>query len=156
MRVAVPALLAVLFVPLAAEAHGLGVQATVKPGMVRVEVFYDDDTPGSGATVRVFNAANEQILEGTADANGVWEFPAPPPGEYSVRAKTDDGHKSNKETFTVRPADAPPPPEPTTRAVFTGPLKWLLVAAALAMIGLGFTTFYFFVRAMRTKRTPPG
>ena len=58
---------------------------------------------GGALAEQVFK--KNQVLKGTTDAKGVWTFPAPPPGVYTVRA-TADGHAA-KTTFTIVAPDAP-------------------------------------------------
>lgn len=141
--------LAVVFLaPLAAFAHGMSVDVTVKGGEVTVEVYYSDDTPGSGVPVKVFNTTKEVVLEGTTDEKGKWSFPAPSPGEYSVRAKTDDGHAA-RQSFTVT-AD-PPPADAETPTGFRPP-RLLLLGIGLLVLTVGFNLWYWLGRR---KRTPP-
>ena len=147
-------LAALLLAPLAASAHGLMMSdPKVKDGTVTVEVFYDDDTPGADAKMRVLNPAKEVVLEGTADAKGVWTFPAPPPGEYVIRAKTDDGHAAKVELQVPRPTDPPAdPPAGPTRADLTGPTRWLVAGGGVLLIALGFGIFYLYVRHRERRR----
>jgi nickel transport protein len=134
----VAAILLVLALPLAAAAHGLDLEANLKDGRVRVEAYYDDDTPADAAAVTVEDAANVVVLGGTTDAKGVWEFAAPKPGRYVVTVNAGDGHVA-KRTITI-PAPAADREAATisdgpTRAAFTGPMRWVLAAAGVAVIG---------------------
>ena len=146
------ALVGVLLLPLAALAHGMGMDVKVKGGTVSMAVYYDDDTPGAGAKVKVFNAAKEVILEGTTDDQGGWSFPAPPPGEYTVRAKTDDGHAA-KGAFTISadpvPAEAPPTDTPS-RADFTGPRRFIMLGGGLLVLCTLFAGWYWISRRNRS------
>lgn len=147
------ALASVLLVPLVASAHGMGMDVKVKGGTVSMAVYYDDDTPGAGAKVKVFNAAKDVVLEGVTDSEGAWSFPAPPPGEYTVRAKTDDGHAA-KGAFTISadpaPADAAPTGPPPTRADFTGPRRFVMVGGGLLLLCAFFASWYWIGRRKRT------
>lgn len=142
------ALAAVLLLPLVALAHGMGMDVKVSRPTVSIAVYYDDDTPGAGAKVKVFNAAKEVILDGTTDDKGEWSFPAPPPGEYTVRAKTDDGHAAKRE-FTISadpaPADSPPNESPT-RADFTGPRRLVMLGGGLLVLCALFAGWYWIGR----------
>jgi nickel transport protein len=122
--------------PLAAAAHGLDFEPTLKDGRVRVEAYYDDDTPADAAAVTVTDAANVVILEGKTDAKGVWEFAAPPPGRYAVKVNAGDGHVA-KRTITIPEPDgaAGSISDGPTRAAFTGPTRWVLAAVGVAAIG---------------------
>ncbi len=142
------ALAAVVFLPLLAFAHGMVMDVKVSGPTVSIAVTYDDDTPGAGAKVKVLNAAKEVVLEGTTDDQGAWSFPAPPPGEYTVRAVVD-GHAA-KQTFTIPdvppPADAPPVESTTVR-----PPRLLLLGAGVVGIAAVFSLLFLFIR----KRTRP-
>lgn len=143
------AVIAVLVFPLAASAHGMILDVTVSGQTVSVALHYDDDTPAAGAAVKVFNAANEVVAEGTTDAQGEWTFPAPPPGEYLVRAKTDDGHAA-KQSFTIPevppPADAPPVESPAAR-----PPRLLVLGIGLLVLTVGFNLWYWLGRRKRAE-----
>ncbi len=146
------ALAAVLLMPLFAVAHGMGMDVKVKGGIVSIAVYYDDDAPAAGAKVKVVNAAKQVVLEGTTDDKGAWSFPAPPPGEYTVRAKTDDGHGA-KQTFTISAdpvtADAPPADTPS-RADFTGPRRLVMLGGGLLMLCALFAGWYWIGRRKRS------
>ncbi len=90
-----------------ARAHDLN--ATVKVGAdgIRVEVFFEEVVPAEFATVSVSDANGSEVVAGTTDANGVWTFPAPAPGEYLLTAKCI-GHVA-KVKFSI--AGTPPVPE---------------------------------------------
>ncbi len=147
------ALAAVLLLPLVASAHGMAMDVKVSGQTVSIAVFFDDDTPGAGAKVKVFNAAKGVILEGTTDSSGAWSFPNPPPGEYTVRAKTDDGHAAKAE-FTISadptPADASPTGPPPTRADFTGPRRLLMLGGGLVLLCALFAGWYWLGRRKRS------
>lgn len=92
-----------------AMAHDLGVEVQLQGNTVRVEVFFDDGTPGAKARIRVTDANHRVIAEGQADAAGTWSFPKPTPGTFRLTADTGDGHRQII-TFTV-PADGVVAPE---------------------------------------------
>jgi hypothetical protein len=140
------ALALVLFAPLVASAHGLSIEVKVTGGTVSVELAYSDDSPGAGAAVKVFNAATEVVLEGTTDEKGRWTFPAPPPGEYSVRAKTDDGHAA-KRTFTVS-ADPATVADADAPSGYRPP-RLLLLGVGLLVLTVGFNVWYWLGRRKR-------
>lgn len=151
------AVAAALLAPLVASAHGLMMSdPKVKDGTVTVEVFYDDDTPAADAKMRVLTLAKEVIVEGTADAKGVWTFPAPPPGDFVIRAKTTDGHAAKTDLHIPKPTD-PPSEQPAgpSRADMTGPMRWLVAGIGVVFIGIGFGIFYLYVRHRERRRFPP-
>lgn len=100
--------LALAFAPAAATAHGVGVEAKLTGDTVRVEGFFDDDTPTAGAKVVVADADGKVIADGTADKNGAWSFPVPPPGKYKVTLDAGEGHLA-KTTVTIPPRPVPLP-----------------------------------------------
>jgi hypothetical protein len=119
-----------------AAAHGVGVQATLAGGTVRVEGFFDDDTPAAAAKVTVVEDGRT-VAEGTTDDRGVWTFPAPPPGTYRVLIDAGAGHRAAANL--VIPAAGAAPAVVTDgpdRATATGPRKWLMAAAGLAAIAV--------------------
>lgn len=151
----IAATVVLLVCPMMASAHGMLMSdPKVTGGTVTVEVFYDDNTPGAGATMRVFNPANEVVQEGKSDDKGFWSFPAPPPGDYVIRAKTNDGHAAKADLHIPQPSD--PPVEPTpgrTRPDLTGPMRWVGVGAGLAVVTAAFGVWYWLGR--RKRSGPP-
>jgi Carboxypeptidase regulatory-like domain len=135
-------LLTLLTLPAVAAAHGLDLTRTVANGTLTVILTYDDDAPCVGAVVKVLNASGEVVAEGKSDADGVCVLPAPPPGEYTIRAKTDDGHAA-KGALTVS-ADPTPPETVTTR-----PPRLLYLALGLAGISIATVVFFWLGRRKR-------
>jgi hypothetical protein len=82
-----------------AFAHKLSLDCRVKDERVRVEAFYDDDTPAQQAKIFVENEGKHIVAEGRTDERGVWSCPLPAPGRYTVRAESV-GHAA-KETLVV-------------------------------------------------------
>jgi hypothetical protein len=140
------ALLALLILPAVAAAHGLDMARTVADGKLTVTLTYDDDEPCVGALVKVLTAAGEVVGEGVSDKSGVCVLPAPPPGEYTIRAKTDDGHAA-KGALTV--SAEPTPPETVT----TRPPRLLYLGLGLTGIALATALFVLFGRKKRAA--PP-
>lgn len=141
------ALLALLTFPAFAAAHGLDLTRTVANGILTVTLTYDDPDPElqrcRGAVVKVLNTAGEVVAEGKTDDDGVCVLPAPPPGEYTIRAKTDDGHAA-KGALTVS-ADPAPPEKVTTR-----PPRLLFLGLGILGITAATALFYWFGRRRRT------
>ena len=59
-----------------AFAHKLYVDPTLVGDRLRVEVYYDDDTPAQDAQVTVL-FGDENLATGRTDEKGVWSCPAP-------------------------------------------------------------------------------
>jgi hypothetical protein len=90
-----------------AFAHKLHVDARVAGDQVRVEAYYDDDTPAQQAKIAVLK--NDVVIaEGRTDDKGVWTCAKPPAGTYTVRAE-NLGHAA-KETLVLADTVAGPPP----------------------------------------------
>lgn len=134
-----PALVALLALPALAPAHAVGVEAKLVGDAVRIEAFFDDDTPAEGAKVAVHDGANALIAEGKTDATGGWAFAVPPAGKYTVRVDAGDGHATTT-VVTVPPhpvADATAISAGASRAAFTGWQRWAAAAVGLAGIAAG-------------------
>src|SRR5262249_9986424 len=107
------ALIALPALPLAADAHNIGLECKLKGSRVHVEAFYDDDTPGAHAKMVVVDGEEKIVARGKTDANGEWSFPAPQPGQYEVRVDAGAGHRASKkitvpaENFVAEPAEEP-------------------------------------------------
>ena len=102
------AALAVLIGASPLYAHRLLVDPKVEGDQLRVEVYYDDDTPAQDAKVTV-RRGDTLIAEGRTDEKGVWTCPKPAPGSYAIRAEST-GHVA-KKTLVI------PDPSCATRAV---------------------------------------
>lgn len=111
MRLPVLALTVLLTGSGPAFAHRLHVVAKVTGEQLRVEAFYDDDTPAQEAKVMV-HLGDQLIAEGRTDERGVWTCPRPAPGAYTVRA--DSAGHAAKETLAVPEPDPEPDTEPAS------------------------------------------
>ncbi len=141
------ALAVLLLFPLVASAHGMSMDVKVSGQSVSIAVFYDDDSPGANAAVKVMNAAKEVVLQGTTDSKGEWTFPAPPPGDYTVRAVVD-GHAA-KEPFTI-PQVPPPADAPPVETTAARPPRLLYVGAGVVGISVVFGLMYWVSRRKRS------
>jgi nickel transport protein len=86
--------LIVCLFPLFVSAHAIGVQATRVGDRIKVEAFYDDDTPTEQAKVTVLSQDGQTIASGLTDERGLWYFPVPSSGNYSIRVDAGDGHRA--------------------------------------------------------------
>jgi len=94
-------------------AHKMLISCDGRGERLRVEAFFDDDTPAQNAKVIVENEAREIVLEGKTDDRGVWSVPKPAPGKYLVRAETF-GHVAREALVVAAETSAPKviaPPE---------------------------------------------
>jgi nickel transport protein len=147
------ALVAVLVFPLVASAHGMAMEVKVSGSLVSIAVYFDDDSPGVGASVKVFDSAKQVVAEGTTDAKGEWSFAPPPPGEYIIRARTDDGHAA-RQSFSVSlepPSAAPTPTEPPTPRL----PRLLLLGVGLLVVSGFFAGWYWVGRRRRGAGLSP-
>src|SRR5262245_4816149 len=90
------ALLGVLCCAAPVHAHALGARLRIDKDRVRLEAFYDDDTPAHDASVVVLDGQEKAIAKGKTDAKGLWSFSRPPPGKYQVIVDAGDGHRAVK------------------------------------------------------------
>ena len=88
-----------------AFAHRLIVDPTPVGDRLRVEAYYEDDTPAQYAKVTVV-VDGRTVAEGQTDDRGVWTCPRPAPGTYTVRV-ADHGH-AGKETVVIPDPNASP------------------------------------------------
>ena len=88
-----------------AFAHKLLTSWKVDGGRVRVEAFFDDDTPAQEAQVVVTDAADRTVAEGRTDERGVWSFARPAAGSYSVRVESV-GHRATARIKVPQAASA--------------------------------------------------
>ena len=91
--------LAILFfLPLAASAHAIGVDARIVEDKVRVEAYFDDDTPARDAKVEVLDGEKVVVAEGRTDEKGYWTFAKPKPGKLRTTSATYTHDIINTET----------------------------------------------------------
>jgi hypothetical protein len=86
-----------------AEAHALHARTSVHEQQIKVEVFFDNGAKAPRAKVVVKNKDGEEIARGETDRQGVYLFPLPSPGAYSIRADGGAGHITTLR-LTVRDA----------------------------------------------------
>jgi len=96
----------VLLAPGRASAHALRAKITVAE-TVKVEAYFDDDTPAEFADATVTDASGAEVLTGKTDARGVWTFPLPKPGTYTLRVKSI-GHAAQVDFPVEGEPEAPP------------------------------------------------
>ena len=86
MRVAGWVVACLLLTHSSAFAHKLLVTTRVEGNEVRVDVYYEDDSPADGAKMQLLQG--EQLLaEGRANDEGKWAIPRPGAGLYVLRAE---------------------------------------------------------------------
>ena len=102
MRLPFLALLSSLLAATPAFAHKLIVDAAAKGDRLRVEAYYEDDTPADDAKVTVLQGETV-VAEGKTDERGVWSCPLPPPGDYEVKVLSV-GHVGRKSVPIAGPA----------------------------------------------------
>jgi nickel transport protein len=81
-----------------AFAHRLHVDPKIAGDQLRVEAYYDDDTPAQEAKITV-RSGEMTVAEGRTDEKGVWTCPKPAAGKYTVRAESV-GHAAT-ETLDI-------------------------------------------------------
>jgi len=161
MRFAFAALLALVFPLLTAQiasAHGLGIEARLQDSTVHIQVYYDDNSPVSNGKLRLLDAANLLLLEGTTNAQGLFSFPSLPVGKYRVEVHVDDGH------FTKTTIAIPPPSssdassenamvsDGLSRADRTGARKWVMALIGLLILALGTMALKWFAKKLQQTK----
>jgi nickel transport protein len=115
-------------------AHNMGMICKPDGDRVRVEVFFDDETPAQEATVSVMDTNQKSIAQGKTDERGIWMFPNPAPGTYTITA-TSAGHRA---AFVLMITDSPLELEATStpsREEMTG-TPWVNLGIGLGIIAL--------------------
>jgi hypothetical protein len=118
-----------------AFAHRLNVRAKLVVDQIRVEAFYDDDTPSQDAKITIA-LGDQTVAEGRTDEKGIWTCARLAPGKYMVRAESV-GHTAKEplevaEGEQVSVADSTKPDDERARLTQT---PWGRLAAGLAVIG---------------------
>jgi hypothetical protein len=141
---------AIVFLSLGAShafAHKMYVEAKPLTDHVRVEAYYDDDTPAQEAKIKILKD-DAVIAEGRTDEKGVWTCTLPP-GHYSVRAETL-GHAAHGVIEVPARAEEVVPSSDDQRTANTRFPVWRVVIG-LAVIGT--LSFIGYVLRYRAKST---
>jgi nickel transport protein len=143
MRISI-ALAILLTLTSPACAHRLLYDHRVDGSELRVEAYYDDDTPAQQARVTI-SLEGTTVAEGRTDDRGVWICPKPPPGTYTVRIE-GVGHATEGP---LEIADHPvPAPEADDRTARTS-TPWRRIGLGVGIIA-GVTILGYVLR----KRSP--
>lgn len=132
MRFAIPVFL-LLLLPALALAHGLEMEARIIDEQVRIEAFFDDDSPASNAKITIEDSTKTMLKEGMTDDRGFWTIPKPKPGKYTVRVDAGDGHAA-KTTITIPDDGETAASEGTNREFLTGWNRVIMTGVGLALI----------------------
>jgi hypothetical protein len=128
-----------LLTPGVAAAHALLVKWEVRTAEVYVEAGYSygpDAEPAEGAAVTVTGANGKPIAAGATDERGVWTFPRPAAGTYTVVVE-QAGHRT-EVTVGV--------PETGTAAFFPSRFDERVGVAVGVVVVLGLTLAYRTIR----------
>jgi nickel transport protein len=138
-----PALLLVLAVPAAVQAHGLDAQAFSMPdGKVQIESWFTNGDVPHQAQVQVFRPDGGLLTEGRLDEKGTFVFSGPRAEALRVVVTAGPGHRKELEIPAEKPAPTAPPaakipltdarPRETIKDVLVG-LGFLLALAAFVL-----------------------
>jgi nickel transport protein len=143
--IAVLALVLALGLPSSALAHALHVLAKMEGNQVKVEAFFDDNSPAADAKVTVRDATGKVLYEGRTDGTGNWSFAMPAPGTYEIVVDDGAGHRTQKH-LRVSGANADGSEQATapTREELTQ-VPWLKVGIGIGAI-VGFSLLVWLVR----------
>jgi hypothetical protein len=120
-----------------AFAHRLHVDPKIVGDQLRVEAYYDDDTPAQEAKITV-RAGDTMVAEGRTDEKGVWTCPKPAAGKYTVRAGSV-GHAATEtidigEVVATTEPPAADDPKSAQRLANTR-TPWRNLAVGLGLLG---------------------
>ena len=130
--------------PAPAFAHAIHADVTVADA-VTLLAYFEEDVPAEFAEVQVTDVAGAVVAGGKTDARGLWAFPKPKPGAYTLTVKSI-GHVAKREFRVDGEPDAPP-------VVYTGwrPNKAVAVALGLVLL-LGISAVsWFLLRRRKVK-----
>lgn len=82
-----------------ADAHAMHADLITTADPFKLTAYFDEDLPAEFADVTVTDAEGNVVLTGKTDERGVFTFPRPKPGTYTLRVKST-GHVAKRE-FTV-------------------------------------------------------
>ncbi len=120
-------------------AHKLHVEANLSGDRVRIDAYYEDDTPAQDARVTV-SKDGVTVLEGKTDEHGTWTFPRPTIGSYLVKVESV-GHAAKTE-FAIGGMEVSS--EPETRAANTR-TPWGRLGLGIGLL-IGFTLTWLWLR----------
>jgi len=140
---------ALLLIAPPACAHDLRLVSKIDGDQLRIEAFFDDNSPARDATVRVVDMEGRIIAEGKVDERGICNLPVPPQGHYTARV-TCLGHSASR-SINVFTGEPPPEPEPTRAELTRTP--WLRVGIGLGVIA---ALCVIFLLARRGRPIQPG
>lgn len=95
-------LLALGWFPAGAWAHNIDFEWRRVNERLRLDVFFDDDTPAGNARVELFDADGTLLGTATTDAQGKCELPAPVVGHCRLAVDAGGGHRKER---TINIAD---------------------------------------------------
>jgi len=132
VKAAALAPLCLIFSPALLRAHQLRIDYRPLPeGGIRLEVYYSDGKPASGAEVVARGPDGAEVARGAADLQGVFEFRAPPGLSLEVEARHQGGHRATLAFV----AGAPGTESPARGAIpYWGLITGLVAIAALALL----------------------
>jgi hypothetical protein len=135
-----------------AEAHGLHVHTELRGNQLRIEAWFDDDTPAEKAKVKI---VSEKIVirEGLTDEKGLWFTEALPPGKYQIQVDAGAGHRRDVE-FNMTEKDASGTAGPTKGEVKEQ--QWIGVVAGLLIITLLILLGKYLLRHNQAERNSLG
>lgn len=82
--------------------HNLCAKVDIQGANLRIEAFYDNETPADGAKVKLIS--NKTTLrEAITDERGLCSIPAPAAGNYTIEVNAGGGHRT-EITFTIEAA----------------------------------------------------
>jgi hypothetical protein len=119
-------------------AHAVGLSCKVVDKLLKVEAYFDDDTPAIEATIVVRNERNEIVAQGKTDERGMWACERPAAGRYEVSVDAGAGHRAKQQlTVSELPGESGTPiPDADagpTRDDFTR-VPWARLAIGLGLI----------------------
>lgn len=93
LSIAVPLLILTVLVAPPTSAHRVNIFAYAEGDTVHTESYFSDGTRCDGARITVYDKSGELLLEGTTDAEGLFEFPLPKREDLRIVVDAGMGHQ---------------------------------------------------------------
>ncbi|MFT3881457.1 MAG: carboxypeptidase-like regulatory domain-containing protein [Gemmatales bacterium] len=110
--------------------HNLCAKVDIQGTNLRIEAWFDNETPADGAKVKLLS--NKKTLhEAVTDEKGLCSIPAPGAGNYTIDVNAGGGHRT-EITFTIEAAIEEQTAGADKESVFQR--RWLGAAIGLGVI----------------------
>ena len=94
LKILIVLLLAIILFPAAVLAHKVNIFAYVEDGIIYSESYFPDGRPVDNGEVLVFDSADQLLLKGQTDKQGMFQFAVPKKEDLMLEINAGMGHKN--------------------------------------------------------------